>query len=165
MPAKLPAINHNASPQNNIRKIYLIFAPAYRHIINPTIPRIITVPRSGINKKTKKSRALSTMNEMKNSFVFIFSRFLISHAQRKSTYPNLKNSAGWMFGKNGRFTHHLAPWYSVPIPGINTASCRSIKMTAMMVIFLFFWKNLIGMAYTIPAITKAAAIFLICFRK
>jgi hypothetical protein len=94
MPAIPPNINPAVIQPNKIQRIYFIFAPAYRHIISPTIPKIITVPRSGINKKTKKRRALSIINEMKNSLVFVLSRFLISHHERKSTYHNLKNSDG-----------------------------------------------------------------------
>lgn len=165
IPAIPPSINPVSIPQNKIHNIYFIFAPAYRHMISPTIPRIITVPKSGINKKTKKRRVFSMINEMKKSLVFIFSRFLINHHQRNSTYHNLKNSAGWILGRNGILIHPLAPLRTIPTPGINTAICNAIKIVAIMVVFLFFWKNLIGMAYTIPAITKANPIFLNCLKK
>jgi len=134
LPNTIPAINH----QNKIARICFIFAPAYRHIINPTIPRIITVPRSGINKKMKKRNALIMINEIKNSLVSIFSRFLINHHQRNSTYPNLKNSAGCILPISGRLIHPLAPLSTVPTPGINTNIWSTIKMIAMMVILLFF---------------------------
>lgn len=78
------------------------------------------------------------MNDTKKSFVFILSRFLISHHQRKSTYHNLKNSAGWMFGNPGKSIHPLAPLRTIPIPGINTAICNAMSITAMIVMFLFF---------------------------
>lgn len=106
--------------------------------MSPTIPKIITVPKSGINKKTKKRSAFSTIKEMKNSLVFALSRFLISHHQRKSTYHSLKNSAGWMLGRNGMSIHPLAPLSTIPIQGINTATCNTIRMTAIMVMFLLF---------------------------
>ncbi len=94
MPAILPTTRTDASQPNKIHKIYFILAPAYRHIISHTIARIITVPRSGINRKIKKSNAFKIMNETKKSFVFTLSRFLINHQPRNSTYHNLKNSAG-----------------------------------------------------------------------
>jgi hypothetical protein len=113
-------------------------------MINPTMAKIITVHRSGINRNTKKNHALSMRKETKNSLVFILSRFLINHAQRKSTYPNLKNSAGCILQRIGMFIHHLAPLSTIPIPGINTNNCTTINITAMIVMFLFFWKNLMG---------------------
>lgn len=116
--------------------IYFIFAPAYRHMMSPTIPRIITVPRSGTSKKSRKNMAFNMMNETKKSLVFTLSRFLISRHQRKSTYPSLKNSAGWMFGNHGRSIHPLAPLSTTQIPGINTAICNAISMMAMIVMFL-----------------------------
>ena len=161
----LPRTNPAAIPQNKIRKIYLILAPAYRHMMSPTIPRIMTVPRSGINKKTKKRSAFNMMNEMKKSLVFTLSRFLISHALRKSTYHNLKNSAGCILPISGIFIHHLAPLITTHIPGKNTNICNIIRMTAMMVTFLFFWKNLMGIAYMIAAMTIANPTFLICLKK
>ena len=146
MPARLPTTNAETNPQNNIRKIYFSLAHAYRHMISPTIPRIITVPRSGINKKIKKNIAFNMMNEMKKSLVFTLSRFLISHAQRKSTYPNLKNSAGCILQRSGIFIHPLEPLSTIPIPGMNTDICNTIRMMAMMVTFLLFWKNFMGIA-------------------
>jgi len=133
----LPAKSHNSSHQKSINKTYLIFAPAYRHMISQTIAKIITVPRSGINKNIKKKNALSIIKEMKNSLVFTLSRFLINHAQRKRTYPNLKNSAGCILQSSGIFIHPLAPLSTIPT-GVNTNICNTIKMTAMMVMFLFF---------------------------
>ena len=118
--------------------MYLIFAPAYRHIIHHTIAKIITVPKSGINKNTKNNIALSMINETKNSLVFTLLYFLISHHHKKSTYHNLKNSAGWILGSKGILIHPLAPLSTTPIPGINTAICKIISTIAMMVIFLFF---------------------------
>ena len=102
---------------------------------------------------------------MKKSLVFTLSRFLISHHQRKRTYHNLKNSAGWILGRNGISIHPLAPLSTIPIPGINTDTCNAIKITAMIVVFLFFWKNLMGMVYTILAITSAIPMFLNCLKK
>ena len=134
----LHATNAAVIPQNMIRRIYFIFAHAYRHMMRPTIPRIITVPKSGINKKTTKRSAFKMINEMKKSLVFTLSRFLISHHHRNNTYPNLKNSAGWMLGRNGILIHPLAPLSTIPIPGINTAICNSIRITAMIVVFLLF---------------------------
>lgn len=107
-------------------------------MISPTIPRIMTVPRSGINKKMKKRHAFNTIKETKKSFVFTFSRFLINHHERKSTYPNLKNSAGWILGRKGIFIHPLAPLSTIPIPGINTDICNAMSMLAMIVVFLLF---------------------------
>jgi len=114
-------------------------------MISPTIPRIITVPRSGINRKMKKRLAFNTIKERKKSLVFTFSRFLINHHQRKSTYPNLKNSAGWILGRKGILIHPLAPLSTIPTPGINTDICKSINQTAIIVVFLLFWKTLMGM--------------------
>ena len=122
MPAILPATSHSINHQNSIHNIYFIFAPAYRHITSPTIAKIIIVPRSGINKNIKKKNAFNTMNDMKNSLVFTLLRFLISHHHKKSTYPNLKNSAGCILGSKGILIHPLAPLYTTPIHGKNTAN-------------------------------------------
>lgn len=62
IPATLPPKSPAQMPSNRMISTCLILAPEYRHMINPTIPRIITVPRSGISKKTKKRLALSIMN-------------------------------------------------------------------------------------------------------
>lgn len=126
-----PTVNHPKS----IRKIYLIFAPAYRHMINATIPKIITVHKSGISKKTKKSNVFSIKNEVKNSLVFTLSRFLISHPPKNKIYPNLKNSAGWILGKNGISIHHLDPLRTTHIPGTNTRSWSTMSAIAIMVMF------------------------------
>ena len=107
-------------------------------MISQTIPRIRTVPRSGISRKMKKRHALSTMNEMKNFLSSTALRFLSSHDQRNKTYHSLKNSAGWILGKNGMLTHPLAPLRVIPSPGINTANCSVISTMATMVIFFAF---------------------------
>lgn len=144
MPAMLPTNNPPKSPPKSIRMIYLILAPAYRHMTNPTMPRIMTVPRSGMSRKRKKNIAFNMMNERKKSFVFTLSRFLISRHHRKSTYPSLKNSAGWMLVSPGMLIHPLAPLSVIPMPGMNTAIWSAMRMIAMMVTFLLLWKNLIG---------------------
>ncbi|MEI6118528.1 MAG: hypothetical protein WCP92_04835 [bacterium] len=146
IPAIPHAISQEINHQNNIHSTYFIFAPAYRHIIKPTIARIITVPKSGINKNIMKNIALSNINDTKKSLVFTLSRFLINRHHKNNTYHNLKNSAGCILPNHGIFIHPLAPLSTIPIPGINTDICRNIKITAIMVIFLFFWKNFIGMA-------------------
>ena len=104
-------------------------------MINATIPRIITVHKSGISKKTKKSNAFSIKNEVKNSLVFTLSRFLINHHPKNSMYPNLKNSAGCILGKKGISIHHLDPLSTTHIPGTNTKSWSTMRSIAMMVIF------------------------------
>lgn len=107
---KIPhRINMVAIHPKRIPRMYFILAPAYRHMMSPTIPRIITVPRSGINKKIKKRAALRIIKYMKKFLLFILSRFLMSHHHTKSTYPNLKNSAGWILGRNGILIHPLDP--------------------------------------------------------
>lgn len=138
MPAKPPMANPAKSPPKRIRRMYLSLAPIYRHMISPTIPRIITVPRSGIRRKMKKRMALSTMKEMKNFLSLTMLRFLSSHDQRNNTYQSLKNSAGWMLGRNGILIHPLAPLSVMPIPGMNTAICNAMRMMAIMIIFFSF---------------------------
>lgn len=115
-----PTVIIAISPPKTIRRIYLIFAPAYRHMMSPTIPIIINVPKSGIKRNTKKRSAFIVMKETKNSFSFTLLRFLSNHHPRKRTYPNLKNSAGWILGKNGMSIHPLAPLRVIPIPGMKT---------------------------------------------
>lgn len=107
-------------------------------MMSPTIARIITVPKSGINKKMKKKITFKIINEMKKSFVFTLSRFLINHHPKKSTYHNLKNSAGCMLGNPGISIHPLAPLSTIPIPGTNTNICNTMRKTAIIVIFLLF---------------------------
>ncbi|HCY20275.1 TPA: hypothetical protein DIC40_00080 [Patescibacteria group bacterium] len=68
----------------------------------------------------------------------MISRFFNNREEKKKTYPNLKNSAGCILGKNGREIHHLAPLSSIPIPGTNTKICKTIRITAIITIFLFF---------------------------
>jgi hypothetical protein len=165
MPAMLPATNPAAMPPKSIHKMYLSFAPTYRHMISPTIPRIISVPRSGMSKKTKKRMALMVMNEMKKLLSLILLRFLNNHDHKNNTYPNLKNSAGWILGRKGILIHHLAPLSVIPIPGTKTANCNTIKMTDIMMIFLSFWKNLRETIYTSHDITNANQIFLNCLKK
>ena len=93
------------------------------------------------------------------------SRFLRSREEKKKTYPSLKNSAGCILGKKGREIHHLAQLSSIPIPGINTRICKTIKTTPKIMMFLFFWKNLSGTIYTHKAIMTATAMFFNCLRK
>ena len=107
-------------------------------MMSHTIPIIIKVPRSGIKRNTKKSNAFTTKKETKNSFSFTLLRFLKSHHPRKRTYPSLKNSAGWILGKNGISIHPLAPLRVIPIPGINTDNWSAMRMTAMIKIFFSF---------------------------
>ena len=160
-PSKSQLINH----QNIIHITCFALAPAYRHMTSPTIARIITVQRSGINRNTKKNIASRIINEMKKSLVFILSRFLINHHPKKSTYHSLKNSAGWILGNIGISIHHLAPLYVAPIPGIKTAICNIISTIATMVTDLCFWKNFIGTAYIALAATRAKTMFLSCLKK
>ncbi|MEI8092514.1 MAG: hypothetical protein WCG98_10590 [bacterium] len=137
-----PAIPQTASQATNqdksIQMMYLSLAPTYRHIINQTIPRIITVHRSGMRRKIKNNIAFNTMNEIKNPLSLTILSLLNSHDHKKNTYPSLKNSAGWILGKNGILIHHLAPLSVTPMPGINTDNCSTIKTTAMMIIVFCF---------------------------
>jgi hypothetical protein len=138
MPAIPPTANQAKSDPKRIRRTYFNLAPMYRHMISQTIPRIITVHRSGIKRKMKNSIALRTRNEMKNGLVFVMLRFLSNHDHKNNTYPSLKNSAGWILGKNGILIHHLAPLSVIPMPGINTDICSTMRMMAMIVMFLSF---------------------------
>ena len=134
-------------------------------MMSQTIPRIITVPRSGMSKKIKNNIALTTMNEIKNFLSLTILRLLNNHDHKKNTYHNLNNSAGWILGNKGIFTQPLAPLSVTPSPGINTANWSTIRIIAMIVIFLSFWKNLIETLYISPAATTAIPTLLSCLKK
>lgn len=142
--------------------MYLILAPAYRHIISHTIHKISTVHKSGIIKKTINSTAFNIMKNLKNSILFIIFCFLNNHHHRNNTYHNLKNSAGWILGRNGISIHHLAQFSTTPSHGINTKSCSTIRTMDITVIFFSFWKNLIGTKYINHDIKIHITRFLIC---
>jgi len=75
---------------------------------------------------------------IKNSFLFIISRFLSSHEDKNNTYHILKNSDGCILGNHGRLIHHLAQFNSTPNHGINTDICNNIRTTHIITIILFF---------------------------
>lgn len=162
MPAILPTTRVAAIPSQRIISTFLNHNPTYRAMIRPTSPMISTDQRSGMARKRAKKIPFNIINERINSGLLRSFCFLSSQAERKITYPSLKNSAGWILGSPGILIHPLAPLSETPMPGINTINWSKMSATAMMTIFLLFWKNLIGILYTASPMTSAIKIFLRC---
>ena len=102
------AINHAHNHIHRIDNVFLSFNHENRTIINAVAHMIKTVQKSGINKKIKYSKALNTMNVIKNCGEFMFSFFLVNQLAKNITYANLKNSDGCILGIPGISSHHLA---------------------------------------------------------
>ena len=60
------AINHAHNHIQSIAKVFLSFNHEYRTITRAVAHIIRTVQKSGINKKTKYSKAFKTMNVIRN---------------------------------------------------------------------------------------------------
>ena len=85
---------HAQSQIHRIDRVFLRLNHENRTMIRAVAQIISTVQKSGINKNTKYSIALNTMNVSKNCGEFIFSFFLISQLAKNITYASLKNSEG-----------------------------------------------------------------------
>ncbi len=143
-------------PSAIILTIYLSLAPAYRHMTSATSPSTSTDPISGMSNNTRNKTALSAANEMKNSRVFTNERLRISHHAKNITYPNLKNSTGWIvvlipiFLRSSR---PVAPFRSIP-SGVNTNNCMISDPTPMMITTRSCCNILKGSLYTIQPKTN-----------
>lgn len=130
---------------NIIQTTFFQFIQAYRAIINPVNHITKALPKSGIKMNINSEITFMTTNERINwlslSIDFLF---LINHHDINKTYHSLKNSEGWILGKNGISNHHLAQFISTHIQGTKTSICSINTITVIITIFLCFWKKRIG---------------------